>query len=144
KRVFSSYLTFGDGPKDALMVDNGDWLRGLNYLEFLRDVGRHFSVNRMLSFDSVKMRLDRQQSLSFLEFNYIIFQAYAFVELIGRYGVRLQMGGSDQLGIIVNGMEIGHHIVSPLLYALTLLLLSTASGAKSGKSLSGAIWLNPV
>ena len=143
KKVFSNYLTFGDGPKDALMVDNGDWLRHLNYLEFLRDVGRHFSVNRMLSFDSVKQRLDRQQSLSFLEFNYMILQAYDFVELNKRHGVRLQMGGSDQWGNIVNGIELGHRMGTPQLYALTSPLLTTASGAKMGKSLSGAVWLNP-
>ena len=143
KKVFSSYLTFGDGPKDAMMVDNGDWLRGINYLEFLRDVGRHFSVNRMLSFDSVKLRLDRQQSLSFLEFNYMILQAYDFVELSKRYDVRLQMGGSDQWGNIINGIELGHRMGTPQLYALTSPLLTTASGAKMGKSLSGAIWLNP-
>ncbi|WP_024847622.1 MULTISPECIES: tyrosine--tRNA ligase [unclassified Aminobacter] len=143
KKVFSNYLTFGDGPTDALMVNNGDWLRGLNYLEFLRDVGRHFSVNRMLSFDSVKLRLDRQQSLSFLEFNYMILQAYDFVELNKRHGVRLQMGGSDQWGNIVNGIELGHRMGTPQLYALTSPLLTTASGAKMGKSLSGAVWLNP-
>lgn len=143
KRVFSNYLTFGDGPKDAIMVDNGDWLRELNYLEFLRDVGRYFSVNRMLSFDSVKTRLDRQQSLSFLEFNYMILQAYDFVELSKRHGARLQMGGSDQWGNIVNGIDLGHRLGAPQLYALTSPLLTTASGAKMGKSLSGAVWLNP-
>ena len=143
KSVFSRYLSFGDGPKDAVMVDNGDWLRDLNYLEFLRDVGRYFSVNRMLSFDSVKMRLDRQQSLSFLEFNYMILQAYDFVELNKRYGTRLQMGGSDQWGNIVNGIDLGHRLGTPQLYALTSPLLTTASGAKMGKSLSGAVWLNP-
>lgn len=143
KKVFGSYLTFGDGAQDALMVDNGDWLRGINYLQFLRDVGRHFSVNRMLSFDSVKLRLDRQQSLSFLEFNYMILQAYDFVELNKRYGTRLQMGGSDQWGNIVSGIDLGHRMGTPQLYALTSPLLTTASGAKMGKSLSGAIWLNP-
>ena len=143
KRVFASYLSFGEGPKDAVMVDNGDWLRGINYLEFLRDVGRHFSVNRMLSFDSVKLRLDRQQSLSFLEFNYMILQAYDFVELSKRYGTRLQMGGSDQWGNIVNGIDLGHRMGTPQLYALTSPLLTTSSGAKMGKSLSGAVWLNP-
>jgi len=143
RTVFARYLTFGDGPKDAIMVDNGDWLRGLNYLEFLRDVGRYFSVNRMLSFESVKMRLDRQQSLSFLEFNYMILQAYDFVELNRRYGTRLQMGGSDQWGNIVNGIDLGHRLGTPQLYALTSPLLTTASGAKMGKSLSGAVWLNP-
>jgi tyrosyl-tRNA synthetase len=142
KTVFSSYLAFGEGPKDALMVDNADWLLSINYLEFLRDVGRHFSVNRMLSFDSVKLRLDREQSLSFLEFNYMILQAYDFVELSKRYGVRLQMGGSDQWGNIVNGIDLGHRMGTPQLYALTSPLLTTASGAKMGKSLSGAVWLN--
>ncbi|WP_313195058.1 tyrosine--tRNA ligase [Shinella zoogloeoides] len=143
KKVFSNYLTYGDGPKDALMINNADWLLGINYLEFLRDVGRHFSVNRMLSFDSVKMRLEREQSLSFLEFNYMILQAYDFVELNKRYGVRLQMGGSDQWGNIVNGIDLGHRMGTPQLYALTSPLLTTASGAKMGKSLSGAVWLNP-
>jgi len=143
KQVFSNYLTFGDGPKDALMVDNGEWLRKLNYLDFLRDVGAHFSVNRMLSFDSVKLRLDRQQSLSFLEFNYMVLQAYDFVELNKRYGCRLQMGGSDQWGNIVNGIDLGHKMGTPQLFALTSPLLTTASGAKMGKSLSGAVWLNP-
>ncbi len=143
KRVFSKYLTFGDGPKDAIMADNGDWLRKLNYLEFLRDVGAHFSVNRMLSFDSVKLRLDRQQSLSFLEFNYMVLQAYDFVELNKRYGCRLQIGGSDQWGNIVNGIDLGHRMGTPQLYALTTPLLTTSSGAKMGKSLNGAIWLNP-
>lgn len=143
KRVFSNYLTFGDGPKDAIMADNGDWLRKLNYLDFLRDVGAHFSVNRMLSFDSVKLRLDRQQSLSFLEFNYMVLQAYDFVELNKRYGCRLQIGGSDQWGNIVNGIDLGHRMGTPQLYALTTPLLTTSSGAKMGKSLNGAIWLNP-
>ena len=143
KKVFSNYLTYGDGPKDALMINNADWLLGINYLEFLRDVGRHFSVNRMLSFDSVKLRLDREQSLSFLEFNYMILQAYDFVELNQRYGTRLQMGGSDQWGNIINGLDLGHRMGTPQLYALTSPLLTTASGAKMGKSLSGAIWLNP-
>lgn len=143
KKVFSNYLAYGDGPKDALMINNADWLLGINYLEFLRDVGRHFSVNRMLSFDSVKMRLDREQSLSFLEFNYMILQAYDFVELNKRYGTCLQMGGSDQWGNIINGIDLGHRMGTPQLYALTSPLLTTASGAKMGKSLSGAVWLNP-
>jgi tyrosyl-tRNA synthetase len=143
KKVFSNYLTYGDGPTDALMVNNADWLTSINYLEFLRDVGRHFSVNRMLSFDSVKLRLEREQSLSFLEFNYMILQAYDFVELNKRYGCRLQMGGSDQWGNIVNGIDLGHRMGTPQLFALTSPLLTTASGAKMGKSLSGAIWLNP-
>ena len=144
KQVFSNYLTYGDGPKDALMINNAEWLRSLNYLEFLRDVGKHFSVNRMLSFDSVKTRLDREQSLSFLEFNYMILQAYDFVELSQRYGCRLQMGGSDQWGNIVNGIDLGHRMGTPQLYALTSPLLTTASGAKMGKSATGAIWLNPA
>lgn len=143
KKVFSNYLTYGDGPMDALMINNADWLLGINYLEFLRDVGRHFSVNRMLSFDSVKMRLDREQSLSFLEFNYMILQAYDFVELNKRTGTRLQMGGSDQWGNIVNGIDLGHRMGTPQLYALTSPLLTTASGAKMGKSVNGAVWLNP-
>ncbi|WDQ98695.1 tyrosine--tRNA ligase [Devosia sp. J2-20] len=142
KQVFSNYLTFGDAAKDALMLNNAEWLMPLNYLEFLRDVGQHFSINRMLSFDSVKQRLDREQSLSFLEFNYMILQAYDFVELNRRYGVRLQMGGSDQWGNIVNGIDLGHRLGTPQLYALTSPLLTTASGAKMGKSLNGAIWLN--
>jgi len=143
KTVFSNYLTYGDGSKDALMINNADWLLGINYLEFLRDVGRHFSVNRMLSFDSVKTRLDREQSLSFLEFNYMILQAYDFVELHKRTGCRLQMGGSDQWGNIINGIDLGHRMGTPQLYALTSPLLTTASGAKMGKSVNGAIWLNP-
>ena len=143
KTVFSNYLTYGDGPKDALMINNADWLLGINYLEFLRDVGRHFSVNRMLSFDSVKTRLDREQSLSFLEFNYMILQAYDFVELHKRTGCRLQMGGSDQWGNIINGIDLGHRMGTPQLYALTSPLLTTSSGAKMGKSVNGAIWLNP-
>jgi tyrosyl-tRNA synthetase len=143
KKVFSNYLTYGDGPRDALMINNADWLLPINYLEFLRDVGRHFSVNRMLSFDSVKTRLDREQSLSFLEFNYMILQAYDFVELNRRTGTRLQMGGSDQWGNIINGIDLGHRMGTPQLYALTSPLLTTASGAKMGKSMSGAVWLNP-
>lgn len=142
KRVFSNYLTYGTGPKDALMINNAEWLRSLNYLEFLRDVGRHFSVNRMLSFDSVKARLDREQSLSFLEFNYMILQAYDFVELAKRYDCRLQMGGSDQWGNIVNGIDLGHRMGTKQLYALTSPLLTTSSGAKMGKSATGAVWLN--
>ncbi len=125
------------------MINNADWLLGINYLEFLRDVGRHFSVNRMLAFDSVKTRLEREHSLSFLEFNYMILQAYDFVELSNRYGCRLQMGGSDQWGNIINGIDLGHRMGTPQLYALTSPLLTTASGAKMGKSLSGAVWLNP-
>ncbi|THV13660.1 tyrosine--tRNA ligase [Rhizobium rhizophilum] len=143
KTCFANYLDYGQGPKGgALMVNNAEWLRGLNYLEFLRDVGRHFSVNRMLSFDSVKTRLDREQSLSFLEFNYMILQAYDFVELNQRYDCRLQMGGSDQWGNIINGIDLGHRMGTPQLYALTAPLLTTSSGAKMGKSASGAVWLN--
>lgn len=144
KRAFSNYLDYEQGPKGgALMINNAEWLRPLNYLEFLRDVGRHFSVNRMLSFESVKTRLDREQSLSFLEFNYMILQAYDFVELNKRYDCRLQMGGSDQWGNIINGIDLGHRMGTPQLYALTSPLLTTSSGAKMGKSVSGAVWLNP-
>ncbi|MBC7282272.1 tyrosine--tRNA ligase [Hoeflea sp.] len=142
KSVFANYLTFGEGPTDAVMANNADWLMGLNYVEFLRDVGRHFSVNRMLAFDSVKTRLDRDQSLSFLEFNYMILQAYDFVELNKRYGCRLQMGGSDQWGNIINGIDLGHRMGGPQLYALTSPLLTTSSGAKMGKTANGAVWLN--
>lgn len=143
KRVFSNYLDYDRATTPAMMINNGDWLRDINYLEFLRDVGRHFSVNRMLSFDSVKTRLDREQSLSFLEFNYMILQAYDFVELNKRTGCRLQMGGSDQWGNIINGIDLGHRMGTPQLYALTSPLLTTSSGAKMGKSMNGAVWLNP-
>jgi tyrosyl-tRNA synthetase len=143
RRNFSNYIAFGDGPRDALMANNADWLMDINYVSFLRDVGRHFSVNRMLSFDSVKLRLDREQSLSFLEFNYMILQAYDFVELSKRYGCRLQMGGSDQWGNIVNGIDLGHRMGTPQLFALTTPLLTTSSGAKMGKTASGAVWLDP-
>jgi tyrosyl-tRNA synthetase len=139
RSVFANYLDFS-GP--ATMMNNADWLLGLNYLEFLRDVGRHFSVNRMLSFDSVKTRLDREQSLSFLEFNYMILQAYDFVELNKRTGCILQMGGSDQWGNIVNGIDLGHRMSDVQLYALTSPLLTTASGNKMGKTASGAVWLD--
>ncbi|MBX4969963.1 tyrosyl-tRNA synthetase [Rhizobium binae] len=142
KSCFSNYLDYEKSGNAALMINNAEWLRSLNYLEFLRDVGRHFSVNRMLSFDSVKTRLDREQSLSFLEFNYMILQAYDFVELAKRYDCRLQMGGSDQWGNIVNGIDLGHRMGTPQLYALTSPLLTTSSGAKMGKSASGAVWLN--
>ncbi len=142
KACFSRYLDYDRGGNAALMINNAEWLRPLNYLEFLRDVGRHFSVNRMLSFDSVKTRLDREQSLSFLEFNYMILQAYDFVELNKRYDTRLQMGGSDQWGNIINGIDLGHRMGTPQLYALTSPLLTTSSGAKMGKSASGAVWLN--
>ena len=142
RRTFDRYLEFGDGPSDALMVNNADWLMGLEYVPFLREVGRHFSVNRMLSFDSVKLRLDREQSLSFLEFNYMILQAYDFVELYRRHGCRLQMGGSDQWGNIVNGLDLGRRMEDAQLYALTSPLLTTSSGAKMGKTASGAVWLD--
>ncbi len=142
KRCFANYLDYDKPANAALMINNAEWLRSLNYLEFLRDVGRHFSVNRMLSFDSVKTRLDREQSLSFLEFNYMILQAYDFVELAKRYDCRLQMGGSDQWGNIVNGIDLGHRMGTQQLYALTSPLLTTSSGAKMGKSASGAVWLN--
>ena len=143
KTVFSRFLRFGDGPEDAIMPDNADWLTKLNYIEFLRDVGRHFSVNRMLSMESVKLRLDRDQELSFIEFNYMILQAYDFVELSRRYGCVLQMGGSDQWGNIVNGIDLGRRMGTPQLYALTTPLITTGSGAKMGKTAAGAIWLNP-
>ena len=142
KRCFANYIDYDKPGNAGLMINNAEWLRPLNYLEFLRDVGRHFSVNRMLSFDSVKTRLDREQSLSFLEFNYMILQAYDFVELAKRYDCRLQMGGSDQWGNIVNGIDLGHRMGTQQLYALTSPLLTTSSGAKMGKSASGAIWLN--
>jgi len=142
RTVFSRFITFGEGKADATMVDNAEWLTKLNYIEFLRDVGRHFSVNRMLSFDSVKLRLEREHELSFLEFNYMILQAYDFVELNRRYGCLLQMGGSDQWGNIVNGIDLGRRLGTPQLYALTCPLLTTASGAKMGKTASGAVWLN--
>jgi tyrosyl-tRNA synthetase len=142
KRIFGRILRFGDGAGDAIMVNNADWLMKLNYVEFLRDVGRHFSVNRMLTFDSVKLRLEREQSLSFLEFNYMILQGYDFVELSRRYDCRLQMGGSDQWGNIINGVDLGHRMGTPQLYALTTPLLTTSSGAKMGKSAKGAVWLN--
>lgn len=143
KRVFSAYLTYGDGPTDALMVNNAEWLDELNYLDFLRDIGRHFSINRMLSFESVKSRLDREQSLSFLEFNYMILQAYDFMELHRRYGCVLQMGGSDQWGNIVNGIDLTRRVIDGEVYGLTSPLLTTSDGKKMGKSQSGAIWLNP-
>jgi tyrosyl-tRNA synthetase len=143
KTVFSRFLRFGDGPEDAIMPDNADWLTKLNYIEFLRDVGRHFSVNRMLSMESVKLRLDRDQELSFIEFNYMILQAYDFVELSRRYACVLQMGGSDQWGNIVNGLDLGRRMGTPQLYALTTPLITTGSGAKMGKTAAGAIWLNP-
>lgn len=142
KRVFSAYLNYGVAPTDALMINNAEWLDGLNYLDFLRDIGRHFSINRMLSFESVKSRLDREQSLSFLEFNYMILQAYDFMELHRRYGCILQMGGSDQWGNIVNGIDLTRRVIDGEVYGLTSPLLTTSDGKKMGKSQSGAIWLN--
>ncbi|HMA72889.1 MAG TPA: tyrosine--tRNA ligase [Xanthobacteraceae bacterium] len=140
REVFAKFLSFGDGK--AVMANNADWLNNLDYVDFLRDVGRHFSVNRMLAFDSVKLRLDRQQELSFLEFNYMILQAYDFVELYRRHGCVLQMGGSDQWGNIVNGIDLGRRIANAQLFALTSPLLATASGAKMGKTAAGAVWLH--
>ncbi|RUS60429.1 tyrosine--tRNA ligase [Pseudorhodobacter sp. E13] len=142
RRVFTSYVSFGEGATDALMLNNAEWLDGLNYLDFLRDIGRHFSINRMLSFESVKSRLDREQSLSFLEFNYMILQAYDFLELNRRYGCLLQMGGSDQWGNIVNGIDLTRRVLDAQIFGLTSPLLTTSDGKKMGKSLNGAIWLN--
>jgi len=142
RAVFSKFLKFGDDPGEAVMANNADWLNTLNYVDFLRDVGRHFSVNRMLAFDSVKLRLERQQELSFLEFNYMILQAYDFVELHKRYGCVLQMGGSDQWGNIVNGIDLGRRMLNAQLFALTSPLITTSSGAKMGKTAAGAVWLN--
>ena len=140
--VFSRFLSFGEGPSDAVMVNNADWLDGLEYIPFLRDFGRHFSVNRMLAFDSVKLRLDREQTLSLLEFNYMVLQAYDFVEVSRRYGCELQMGGSDQWGNIVNGVELGRRLGGRPLFGLTTPLLTTSGGAKMGKTAAGAVWLN--
>ncbi len=142
RKVFSRYLSFGDGTTDAVMVDNDEWLSELLYVPFLRTVGRHFSVNRMLSMDSVKSRLEREQPLSFLEFNYMILQAYDFVELQRRFGCTLQMGGSDQWGNIVNGVELGRRLVDAPLFGLTTPLITTATGAKMGKTAKGAVWLD--
>ncbi|MEM5501456.1 tyrosine--tRNA ligase [Ahrensia kielensis] len=142
KKIFGRILKYGDGPTDAIMVNNADWLMEFKYVDFLRDVGRFFSVNRMLSFESVKTRLDREQSLSFLEFNYMIMQGYDFVELNRRYGCVMQMGGSDQWGNIVNGIDLGHRMEQKQFYALTTPLLTKSSGEKMGKSASGAVWLN--
>jgi tyrosyl-tRNA synthetase len=135
-------LTFGDGPSDAILVDNAEWLDRLEWIPFLRDVGRHFSVNRMLNMESVKLRLEREQPLSFLEFNYSIMQAYDFVELYKRYGCRLQSSGSDQWGNVVSGIDLGHRLANVQLYGLTTPLITTASGAKMGKTAAGAVWLN--
>ena len=142
KRAFSPYVTFGQGPNDAEMVNNAEWLDDLNYLTFLRDIGKHFSVNRMLSFESVKSRLDREQSLSFLEFNYMILQAYDFLELNRRYRCLLQMGGSDQWGNIVNGVDLTRRVIGGEVFGLTTHLLTTSDGNKMGKSAAGAVWLN--
>ena len=142
KQVFAKYLDYGDGATDALMINNAEWLDDLNYLEFLRDIGRHFSVNRMLSFESVKSRLDREQSLSFLEFNYMILQAYDFLELNRRYGCLVQFGGSDQWGNIINGIDLTRRVLDHEIYGLTTPLLTTSDGKKMGKSADGAVWLN--
>lgn len=141
-QVFGRFITFGEGGTDAHMVDNADWLAPLNYIDFLRDVGKNFSVNRMLSMDSARMRLDREQELSFIEFNYMLLQAYDYVELAKRYDCNLQMGGSDQWGNIVTGIDLGRRMGTHQLYALTCPLLTTSSGAKMGKTASGAVWLN--
>jgi tyrosyl-tRNA synthetase len=141
RQVFARFLDFSEGTTGAVMVDNAEWLGPLNYIDFLRDVGRHFSVNRMLSFESVKLRLEREHELSFLEFNYMILQAYDFVELARRHGCILQMGGSDQWGNIVNGIDLGRRMGLPQLYALTCPLITTSSGAKMGKTAQGAVWL---
>lgn len=142
RRIFERFLTFGDGPTDAIMVNNADWLDKLGYIELLRDVGRHFTINRMLTFDSVKLRLDREQPLTFLEFNYMILQAYDFMELSRRTGCRLQMGGSDQWGNIINGIELSRRVDSAELYGVTTPLITRSDGQKMGKSVSGAIWLH--
>jgi len=142
RRVFGRLLTFGDGPTDAIMVNNADWLDTLEYIPFLRDVGRHFTINRMLTFDSVRLRLDREQPLTFLEFNYMILQAYDFLELSRRVGCRAQMGGSDQWGNIVNGIELGRRIDGTELFGVTTPLITTADGAKMGKTAQGAVWLD--
>ena len=142
QQVFSKFLRFGSGAKDALMIDNAEWLTKLNYLDMLREIGRHFSVNRMLAMDSVKLRLEREHELSFIEFNYMVLQAYDYAELARRYGCNLQMGGSDQWGNIVNGIDLGRRMGTHQLFALTTPLITLASGAKMGKTASGAVWLN--
>ena len=142
RRVFERFLTFGDGPTDAVMVNNDDWLGGLEYIPFLREVGQHFTINRMLTFDSVKLRLDREQPLTFLEFNYMILQAYDFMELSRRYGCRAQLGGSDQWGNIVNGVELARRIDGTEVFGVTTPLITTADGAKMGKTAAGAVWLD--
>ncbi|MEM7617702.1 MAG: tyrosine--tRNA ligase, partial [Pseudomonadota bacterium] len=141
-QIFKKFLNFGDGSSDAVIVDNSDWLSDINYIDFLRDFGKHFSINRMLNFDSVKLRLDRQQSLSFLEFNYMLLQAYDFVELHKRYDCLIQIGGSDQWGNIVNGIELNRRLGLKEIYGITTPLLTTASGNKMGKTADGAVWLN--
>ena len=142
RKNFESFLTFGDGPTDAIMLDNAEWLDGLEYLPFLREVGRHFTINRMLTFDSVRLRLEREQPMTFLEFNYMILQAYDFLELSRRAACRLQLGGSDQWGNIVNGIELGRRIDGAELFGLTTPLITTADGAKMGKTAQGAVWLS--
>ena len=142
KRIFERFLTFGDGPTDAIMVNNADWLDSLEYIPFLRDIGRHFTINRMLAFDSVKLRLEREQPLTFLEFNYMILQAYDFLELSRRVGCRLQLGGSDQWGNIVNGIELARRIDGTEVFGVTAPLVTKADGSKMGKSVSGAVWLH--
>jgi tyrosyl-tRNA synthetase len=142
RKIFERFLTFGDGPTDAIMVDNADWLDALEYVPFLRDVGKHFTINRMLAFDSVKLRLDREQPLTFLEFNYMILQAYDFLELSRGTGCRLQMGGSDQWGNIINGIELGRRMDGTELFGLTTPLITTSDGGKMGKTAAGAVWLN--
>ncbi|HEV2044405.1 MAG TPA: tyrosine--tRNA ligase [Sphingomicrobium sp.] len=142
RRVFERFLTFGDGPTDAILLDNADWLDSLDYVPFLRDIGPHFTINRMLTFDSVKLRLDREQPLTFLEFNYMILQAYDFLELSRRAGCRLQLGGSDQWGNIVNGIDLGRRVDGAELFGVTTPLITTADGGKMGKTASGAVWLN--
>jgi tyrosyl-tRNA synthetase len=143
RRCFERFLTFGDGPTDAILVNNDEWLGRLEYIPFLRDVGRHFTINRMLTFDSVRLRLDREQPLTFLEFNYMILQAYDFLELSRRHGLRLQMGGSDQWGNIVNGIELTRRIEGTELFGVTTPLITNADGSKMGKTAQGAVWLNP-
>ncbi len=142
--IFQQFLSFGDGPTDAVMVNNQDWLGQLGYIELLQEVGTHFTINRMMTFDSVKLRLEREQPMTFLEFNYMILQGYDFRHLSKDMGVRLQMGGSDQWGNIVNGMELGRRMDGADLYGLTTPLLTTAAGAKMGKTAAGAVWLNPA
>src|SRR5579883_2426858 len=143
KTTFAKFLDFGDGPTDAILVDNDEWLKGLRYIKFLREYGRHFTINRMLTFESVRLRLEREQPMTFLEFNYMLLQAYDFLELARRYNCILQMGGSDQWGNIVNGIELARRVDGTELFALTTPLLTAASGAKMGKTAKGAVWLNP-